>query len=264
MHTPLQQEDQRGWSEHRPVHLARVSTAHSKVNLRLARQSRKPRLGAPPPRIQALSQPLPARSVLSFSPGHALRSSPRLGWTQEALSPPGIAPSSWAGVWALSLRVPGVCKTSRGPGRPAHFLPHGADITQTRLSPATWGAVCGRPSAGPGRPAAGQLGDRDAGPQGLLPPHALPGMGWPPSCPLTSGHRGGPEILGPRLWGLARLPGVDGGPVSREALPRALQGRGPWKWATTCGPQGAQGLHLPLPGRPVPPRGQLRTPSQGA
>lgn len=70
-------------------------------------------------------------------------------------------------------------------------------------------------------------------------------MGRPPSCPLTSGHRRGPEIPGPWPWGLTHLPGVDGCPESQEALPRLLQGHWPWKWATTCGPQGAQGAAPP-------------------
>ena len=172
---------------------------------------------------------------------------------------PRPALSSWAGVCALSLQVPGVCKTSRGPGRPAHFLPHGADIPQTRLGPATWGAVCGRPLAGPGALPPGTAGGRGHGTPGAPASSWLPGVGWPPSCPLPSSHRREPEILGPRLWGLAHLLGVEGGPVNGEALPRAPRGRGPWTRTTTSGPRGPSACLLSGPSQR-----SAQTPSQGS
>lgn len=78
---------------------------------------------------------------------------PREGETLSGSPGPPGTPSS---PWALSLRVPGVCKTSRGPGRPAHFLPHGADIAQMRCSEAPGGG-------------GGLLGGKRPGPASLCP-----------------------------------------------------------------------------------------------
>lgn len=184
-------------------------------------QSRKLRLGwvkcagprAPPMRVQAPSPPLPACSVLSFSPGHALRSSPRPGWTQEALGLPGTPPSSWAGVWALSLWVPGVCKTSQGPAalltsscteltihRPSSTRPRGVpcvgncQLVPEALPLGSWGT-----------------GTWDARCSCLL----VPCLAWGgrPAAQCSPATEEGLRPQGPRLRGLADPLGVDGGPV---------------------------------------------------
>ena len=91
----------------------------------------------------------------------------RLGWERmpaperphedEAPSGSPGPPGTPSSPWALSLWVPGVCKTSRGPGRPAHFLPHGADIAQMRCSEAPGGVLGGkRPGLASLRPTARQ------------------------------------------------------------------------------------------------------------